>query len=155
MYTMVHGTPYAALCTPDVPRASYTHRLAPHPFPDYYYKQSADLKNYVDYLDNAYSCFLEGEDEALQGITTEFSEAREADDAGAEEFLEKLEEANETLRQTNQEVLLLFLTDSGFYLVLFVMIACDDHGNLCFTRGISTEQLIEALLYCCAYGNDV
>lgn len=58
----------------------------------------------MDYLDNAYSCFLEGEDEALQRITTEFSEAREGDDAGAEDFVEKLEEANEALSQTNQEV---------------------------------------------------
>ncbi|CAM9852513.1 unnamed protein product [Pylaiella littoralis] len=65
----------------------------------------ADLKNYVEFLNKAYSCFLEGEDEALQGITAEFSEAREGDDAGAEDFLEKLEEANEALSQTNQELL--------------------------------------------------
>lgn len=81
------------------------------------WQQSADLKNYVEFLNKAYSCFLEGEDEALQGITAEFSEAREGDDAGAEDFLEKLEEANEALSQTNQEVLFFFydMTSSFFF----------------------------------------
>jgi len=68
------------------------------------FRQSADLKNFVDYLEEAYCCFLEGDDEAYQAITTEYSEAREGEDGGAEEFLRKLEEANESLAQTNQEV---------------------------------------------------
>lgn len=67
--------------------------------------QGADQKNFVDYLEEAYSCFLEGDDEALQAITLEFSEAREGEDAGGMDFLKKLEEANETLGKTNQEVL--------------------------------------------------
>lgn len=58
----------------------------------------------MDYLEEAYSCFLEGDDEAHQAITAEFSEARDGEDAGAEEFLRKLEENNERLAQTNQEV---------------------------------------------------
>ena len=58
----------------------------------------------MDYLEEAYCCFLEGDDEAHQAITTEFSEARDGEDAGAEDFLRKLEENNESLAQTNQEV---------------------------------------------------
>ncbi len=68
------------------------------------FHQNADLKNFVDYLEEAYCCFLEGDDEAYQAITTEYSEAREGEDGGAEEFLRKLEETNEALAQTNQEV---------------------------------------------------
>lgn len=73
-------------------------------FSHFSYTQRADLKNFVDYLEEAYCCFLEGDDEAHQAITTEFSEARDGEDAGAEEFLRKLEEANDRLAQTNQEV---------------------------------------------------
>lgn len=58
------------------------------------------------YLEEAYCCFLEGDDEAHQAVTTEYTEARDEEDAGAEEFLRNLEEANEALGQTNQEVCL-------------------------------------------------
>lgn len=68
------------------------------------FPKRADLKNFVDYLEEAYCCFLEGDDEAHQAITTEFSEARDGEDAGAEDFLRKLEKNNESLAQTNQEV---------------------------------------------------
>eukprot|EP00903_Cladosiphon_okamuranus_P008948 g8563.t1 len=67
--------------------------------------QRADQKNFVDYLEEAYCCFLEGDDEAHQAITTEFSEARDREDAGAEDFLRKLEESNESLAQTNRELM--------------------------------------------------
>lgn len=66
--------------------------------------QGTDQKNFVDYLEDAYRYFLEGDDESHQAITTEYSEKREMEDAGAEEFLRKLEESNESLAQTNQEV---------------------------------------------------
>ncbi|CAM9164644.1 unnamed protein product [Ectocarpus sp. 6 AP-2014] len=67
--------------------------------------QGADQKNFVTYLEEAYCCFLEGDDEAHQSVTTEYTEARDEEDAGAEEFLRNLEEANEALGQTNQELL--------------------------------------------------
>lgn len=56
------------------------------------------------YLEEAYCCFLEGDDDSHQAVTTEYTEARDEEDAGAEEFLRNLEEANEALGQTNQEV---------------------------------------------------
>ncbi|CAN0123472.1 unnamed protein product, partial [Ectocarpus fasciculatus] len=67
--------------------------------------QGADQKNFVAYLEEAYCCFLEGDDDSHQAVTTEYTEARDEEDAGAEEFLRNLEEANEALGQTNQELL--------------------------------------------------
>ena len=70
--------------------------------------QVADLKEFIDYLGEGYSYFLEGDDDAFSALSEDYVSAREAESARAEEIAKDTEEAIERLTQRIQEVRLVF-----------------------------------------------
>lgn len=68
-------------------------------------KQSAAHNEFLDYLGEAYSCFLEGDDEAYNALNADFASGHEAARVRSEERTKELEEAMERLHQQILEVL--------------------------------------------------
>lgn len=66
--------------------------------------QVADLKEFIDYLGDGYSYFLEGDDDAFSALTEDYINAREVENARAEEISKDRERAIEHLSQQIQEV---------------------------------------------------
>lgn len=66
--------------------------------------QGADPKEYLEYLGEAYSYFLEGDDDAHTALTADYANAMEADNARIEERTKELEDTNAGIAQQIQEV---------------------------------------------------
>lgn len=67
--------------------------------------KSADTKEYLEYLGEAYSYFLEGDDDAHSALTADFAGAIEAEHARNEERTKEIEATNDAIAQQIQEVL--------------------------------------------------
>lgn len=61
--------------------------------------KSAGIKEYLEYLAETYSYFLEGDDDAHSALTADFTGAIDAEHARHEEHTKELEEANEGIAQ--------------------------------------------------------
>lgn len=66
--------------------------------------KSAATKEYLEYLGEAYSYFLEGDDDAHSALTADFAGAIEAEHARNEERAKELDEINDGIAQQIQEV---------------------------------------------------
>lgn len=67
-------------------------------------KQSAANNEFLDYLGEAYSCFLEGDDDAYNALNAEFASAHEAAHARSEERTKELQESMKSLGNQIHEV---------------------------------------------------
>lgn len=66
--------------------------------------QSAANSEFLDYLGEAYSCFLEGDDDAYNALNAEFASTHEAARLRSGERTKELQETMERLRSQIQEV---------------------------------------------------